>query len=374
MRGRIGAPRVLLSGGGTGGHLYPALALAQAFTRREGGAEILFLGARRGIEARVLPERGWAHRLLPLEPIYRSRVWRNWKLPITLAAAGLEILRTFREFRPDLVVGTGGYVSGPVVAMAALRGIPTAIQEQNSFPGFTTRRLAGHVGQLHLAFPEALRHLRPGRRTEVFALGNPIVPPDRALDRRMARGKFGLGDGPVLLVIGGSQGARSVNQALLTDLAEASLSRPKGLEILWATGPSHHAGIAARVAALGLEGWVRPVPYIDEMPLALAAADLAISRAGAMMLAELCAWGIAMLLVPYPYAAADHQRHNAQALADAGAALVLEEDRLAPGMLWSQVVSLLNDEARRQALAEAAAHRGHPNAANEIVEELARLV
>ncbi|MEX2583946.1 MAG: undecaprenyldiphospho-muramoylpentapeptide beta-N-acetylglucosaminyltransferase [Gemmatimonadota bacterium] len=371
-------PRVLFAGGGTGGHLYPALALASAFEERAGGAEVFFLGARRGVEARVLPERGVPHALLPFEPIRRARPWENWRLLHALPGVATGIARAIRSFRPNLVVGTGGYASGPVVAWAIMKGIPTAVQEQNSYPGITTRLLAGRVRQIHLAFPEALEHLRPGRGTEVHRMGNPIQPPDPSIEPAEARAHFGLGAGPIVLVVGGSQGARAINEALLGDievLGTGSLAaRPEGMEILWATGPKNHERVAAEVERLGVGGWVHAKPYIHEMPLALAAADVAVSRAGAMALAELCAWGIPSILVPFPHAAADHQYHNARALADAGAAVVITESELTPGRLWEEIVSLTGDEEWRSALADGATDRGNPDAAREIVEKLATLI
>jgi UDP-N-acetylglucosamine--N-acetylmuramyl-(pentapeptide) pyrophosphoryl-undecaprenol N-acetylglucosamine transferase len=371
-------PRVLFAGGGTGGHLYPALALARAFQERPGGAEVFFLGAIRGVEARVLPERGVPHELLPFEPIRRTRPWENWRLVPSLARVVGGISRVFRDFRPDLVVGTGGYASGPVVGLGVLRGVPTAVQEQNSFPGITTRLLASRVRQIHLAFPEALQHMKPGSRTQVFEFGNPIQPPDPTIDRAAARRAFGLGDGTVVLVVGGSQGARPVNEALATDLEALArgegIPRPEGLEILWATGPKNHQEVERRLRGLGVDGWVHPRPYIDDMPAALAATDLAVSRAGAMASAELCAWGIPSVLVPFPHAAANHQYHNAKALADAGAAVMLDERDLAPGMLWNTLTRIVTDPAERARLAERALHRGHPDAAERIVEKLATLV
>jgi UDP-N-acetylglucosamine--N-acetylmuramyl-(pentapeptide) pyrophosphoryl-undecaprenol N-acetylglucosamine transferase len=371
-------PRVLFAGGGTGGHLYPAIALATAFQARHPGAEVHFVGARRGVEARVLPERGLPHTLLPLEPIRRSRPWENWRLVPAMLRTAVGLRRVFREFRPDLVVGTGGYASGPVVGWAIVRGIPTALQEQNSFPGFVTRRLAGRARQLHLAFPEARRYLKPGERTEVLEFGNPIAPPDASIQRAEARRAFGLGDGMVVLVVGGSQGSRAINEALLSDLrgvADGRLApRPEGMEILWATGPAHYETISGRLADLGVGDWVHATAYIQEMPKALAAADLAVSRAGAMALAELCAWGVPSVLIPLPTAAANHQHHNAVALADAGAALLAPENELEGGTLWEQIRSLAADPGRRGALAEHARERGHPDAAAQIVEALTRLL
>ena len=371
-------PRVLFAGGGTGGHLYPALALAEAFQARDPATEILFVGARRGVEARVLPERGVPHQLIRFEPIRRSKIWQNWKLVPAFASIAWGVPRAVGRFDPDLIVGTGGYASGPVVAWGIVRGIPTAVQEQNSYPGLTTRLLAKRVRQIHLAFPEALEHLKPGPRTAVFEMGNPIRPPDPSISKREARANFGLGDGPVVLVVGGSQGAKPINDALIRDLErfaeDPAIQRASGLEVLWATGPVHHEAIAAEIRRFGLGEWVKAVPYIYEMPFALAAADLAVSRAGAMALAELCAWGIPSILIPYPFAAANHQHHNAKALSDAGAAVMLTEPSLEPGRLWSEIVTLAGDEARRGELALRARQRGHPDAAADIVDQLATLI
>lgn len=374
----VEAPRVLFAGGGTGGHLYPALALAEALQRRTPRAQVHFVGAERGVEARVLPERGVPHTLLPMEPIRRSQVWRNWKLAPALGRSMSGVRRVFAEFDPHLVVGTGGYASGPVAGWAVARGVPVALQEQNSYPGFTTRMLARWAGQVHLAFPEAEAHLKPGRATEIIHNGNPIRPPDPSIDRREARRHFGLDDGPVALVVGGSQGSRAINEALLNELRGVAAGRleapPDGTQILWATGPAHHESITSRLAELNVDSWVKVVPYIREMPAALASADTAISRAGAMALAELCAWGIPSVLVPLPTAAANHQHHNAVALADAGAAVLVPEAELREGRLWGALVSLMSDEARRAAIAEQARKRGRPDAAAEIVNDLLRLI
>jgi UDP-N-acetylglucosamine--N-acetylmuramyl-(pentapeptide) pyrophosphoryl-undecaprenol N-acetylglucosamine transferase len=374
----VSGPRVLFAGGGTGGHLYPALALGEAFQRLHPDAELMYVGALRGVEARILPERGVPHALLPLEPIRRARPWQNWRLAPAFWGAWRGLRRVYRDFRPDLVVGTGGYASGPAVGYALLRRIPTAVQEQNSYPGFVTRLVAGRVRQIHLAFPEARRHFKAGKRTEVFEFGNPIRPPDPEPDRHAARQAFGLGDGPVMLVMGGSQGSRAVNEALLRDLRGVADGRlpapPEDFQVLWATGPAHHASVAAKLKEAGSPAWVKTTPYIQEMPQALAAADFSVSRAGAMALAELCAWGVPSILVPLPTAAANHQYHNAVALTEAGAAVMVTEDELGGGLLWSEVQALASDPARRQALAARARERGEPDAADRIVRELARLV
>lgn len=370
--------RVLFAGGGTGGHLYPALAMAAELRSARPDAEVHFVGALRGVEARVLPARGVPHTLLPLEPIRRSEPWRNWRLLPALARSFAALRRLFREFAPDLVVGTGGYASGPACAYAMLRGIPVALQEQNSYPGLTTRLLSRRARQVHLGFPEAARHLRPGKATRVYDSGNPIAPPV-PLDRREARASFGLDpEGTVVLIVGGSQGSLRINVTLAEALAAVARGelgpRPAGLQLLWSTGPAHIEAVARAVTEAGADDWVRPVAYIDEMPKALAAADLAVSRAGAMATAELLAWRIPAILVPLPTAAADHQTHNARALAEAGAAVWIAESGLTPAVLWRRLAELAADPARREAMARKAGERARPDAARAIVTHLLELV
>jgi len=373
--------RAIIAGGGTGGHLYPALNLAEALQRLAGeGIEILLVGAQRGVEARVLPERGVAHRLLPLEPIHRHRPWRNWRLlPSAIRSAG-EIRRLLGTFAPDLVVGTGGYAAGPVVAWAAIRGLPTAIQEQNSYPGLTTRWLAPYVDQLHLGYVEAMRHLRPGADTVVRVHGNPIRWPDQRPHPDSVRAHFGLGPGPVVLIVGGSQGARPINEALSAALEAVDRGDlpplPGDAQLLWSTGPAHHTAVSNRLSLLGTRVPVRTVPYIHEMEKALEVAALAVSRAGALALAELCAWGVPSLLIPLPHAAADHQRWNASSLQRQGAAILLEQLEVthSPGLLWCTLVDLLGEPGRLERMSRAAESRGNPHAADAIAADFWRLM
>lgn len=370
--------RVLFAGGGTGGHLYPALALADALRALRPDVETHFVGARRGVEARVLPEKGVPHTLLPFEPIRRDQVWRNWRLiPATIrSVSGLRGL--FGRFRPQLVVGTGGYASGFAGAYAIAAGVPVAIQEQNSYPGVTQKLLARRARQVHLGFPEAERELSPGERTEIYSFGNPIQPPDASLERAPSRAAFGLKpEGTVALVMGGSQGAKAVNDALIDALekvARGELSAPPAdFQLLWATGPAHYDALEARLRPLALP-WVHAVGYITEMPKALAGADVAVSRAGAMATAELLAWGIPAILVPLPTAAADHQRLNAEALEGAGAAIHLPQSELSAERIWRDLLSLAADDARRDAMAAAAKQRGNAGAARAIAEKLLELL
>ncbi len=373
--------RAIIAGGGTGGHLYPALNLAEALQRRGGDEiELLLVGAKRGVEARVLPERGVPHRLLALEPIHRSRPWRNWRLLPSLFASGRELRRLFREFAPDLVVGTGGYAAGPVVAWAIFKGLPTAIQEQNSYPGLTTRWLAPYVDQLHLGYEEAVRMLWPGNNTDVKVHGNPIRWPEQRPHPDVVRQEFGLGPGRVVLIVGGSQGATPINDAVLSALGAVKGGKlpalPPDAQLLWATGPAHFREVRRQLELLRGRVPIRTVPYVSEMERALSVASLAISRAGALALSELCAWGVPSVLIPLPHAAADHQRWNARSLSADGAAVVIEERDVLrdPGQLWRTIVHLLQGESLLKEMGAASRARGKPQAAEEIANDMWRLM
>jgi UDP-N-acetylglucosamine--N-acetylmuramyl-(pentapeptide) pyrophosphoryl-undecaprenol N-acetylglucosamine transferase len=369
--------RVLFAGGGTGGHLYPAIALAEALQRNHKDVEVHFVGAKRGVEARVLPNENKPHTLLPFQPLRRSRVWENWQLVPSLVSSATGLRRLFKQFKPELVVGTGGYASAPACMWAILNGIPVAVQEQNSHPGLTTRTLSRWARQIHLGFPEARRHIRPGKHTEVTALGNPIRPPVPNADRAAARAAFGLkNDSVVVLVVGGSQGSRAINEAVLgaVRLAPQHPEAPAPrIEILWATGPTHIDAINKALPE-SVRSWVKTVGYITDMSAALAAASVAISRAGAMGTAELLAWGIPMVLIPLPTAAADHQTHNARAIAEAGAASMIVERELTPDRLWQELKLLITDEALRSKMRAAAIDRARPQAAEDIANRLATLL
>jgi UDP-N-acetylglucosamine--N-acetylmuramyl-(pentapeptide) pyrophosphoryl-undecaprenol N-acetylglucosamine transferase len=364
---RPAAPRtILIAGGGTGGHLMPALAIAAALRELGPGVEPVLVGAARGVESRLLPTRDFRYHLLPTEPIYRRTWWRNLRWPLVALRLVGRLRRLLAEERPVAVLGTGGYASGPVVLWAARRGIPTAIQEQNAYPGLATRWLSRVVRQVYLGVPEARRLLRFGPRTEVFDSGNPIVPP--APERREAAlARFALPAGrPVVLVTGGSQGALPLNRAV-ADWVETGL--PEDVVLLWVTGRATHADFAR----YHRPPQVRVIDFLDPMADGYAVADLVVSRAGMVTVAELCAWGLASILVPLPTAAADHQTHNARVLAEAGAALLLPQRELTAERLAGEVRHLLRDRAGRTAMAAAARSRGRPNAAREIASKLLTL-
>ena len=364
----------VFAGGGTGGHLYPALALADALVELRPDVRPVFVGARRGIEARVLPERGVEHVLLPVRGVARNEGLANWRVVPDLLRSLARAGGLFRRERPGVVVVTGGYAGGPAGLMAVLGGVPLVLQEQNSVPGVVTKVLSRFARQVHVAFPEVADHLPASAREKVQVTGNPIAPP-RPIDRDDARRAFGLQPAAtVVLVVGGSQGSRALNEAVLDavrGVEEGRLGRPPGLQLLWATGSSHEAGVREALAAVGNPAWVRAVGYIDDMHSALGSADLAVSRAGAMATSEFLAWGLPAVLVPLPTAAANHQEHNAVALEKGGAAAHLPERDLSGERLWTALTGLAGDPARLEAHRNAARERGRPESARRIAAALA---
>ena len=361
---------VLFAGGGTGGHLMPALAIAQAMVDQDPSVRPYFVGAVRGVEAGVLPARPWAHELLPLEPIYRRQWWRNLALPLRLWRTVAQAGRILEREAPVLAVGTGGYVAGPVLWAAQRRGVPTVLQEQNAYPGVVTRRLASRARQIHLGFPEAERLLHAGPRALVRFSGNPIQPPPAVRpDRAAAKARLGFRDAPLVLVVGGSQGALGINRAVAEAIGTTG-SLGGGVQLLWQTGSATHD----QFASLRRDGVVRVEAFLDPIGDAYAAADLVVARAGAMTMAELAAWGLPVILVPLPTAAADHQLANARAAEQAGAAVLIEQRDLTGGRLAEEVRRLLGDSAGLARLRSGMLARARPLAASEIARDALGLV
>jgi len=360
--------KVLIAGGGTGGHLMPALAIADALRTIEPHAEVLLVGSERGIERQVLPHQPYPYRLLPLEPFYRAQWWRNARW-LALAWRLLRAVDALLDAeRPEVVVSTGGYAAGPVVWRAQRRGIPTAVQEQNAFPGLTTRWLSRRARHIYLGWREAETRLHPGRNTRVFAYGNPIRPPDpNGTDRSVMLRQVGISvSGPCVLVFGGSQGSTLLNGAIAEALEQKLF---EGISLLWGTGSPN----AARLSRYAVPGKIVVQGFFDPIAPAYRAADLIVSRAGAMTLAELCAWGKPSVLVPLATAAADHQTFNARAMADAGAAILLPQSELGAAGLGRLVSTLVTNRERLASMSQAARARGQPDAARDIARSIVSL-
>ncbi len=353
--------RIIVAGGGTGGHLFPGIAVVEELRRRV-GADVLFVGTQRGIESRVLPKRGERLETLEISPLKgRSTgelVRSLGRIPGAMARAASLV----RKHRAELVLGVGGYAAGPVLASAAAMGTPTALLEQNARVGLTNRMLAPLVGRAYLTFDETARLF--GGRSRV--VGNPVRREFALAARRAAVDPVGFESrADTVLVMGGSQGAKALNEIVPNALGAMDLH---GHRVVHQTGEAMRDAVEARYRELGIEAEV--VSFIDDMASVYSRASVVIARAGATTLAELCAIGRPALLVPYPYAADDHQYVNAKALESKDAAICVRESDLSVHVLVEKLSDLLGDPNRRRAMAEAARGLGKPDAAASIVDDI----
>ncbi len=367
--------RVILAGGGTGGHIYPAVTIAKEFLRRDPKTEILFVGGKRGLESVIIPKEGFQLVTLNLEGIPRKISPKIFK-SVWLAGKGVqETFKIIKDFKPDLVIGTGGYVCGPMVLAATFRGVATAIQEQNAFPGLTNRLLGKSVKRVFIAYPEAAKFF-PASKIRV--LGNPIRSEEfGAVSRIEAEKNLGLKPNHLnLLVFGGSQSARRINQALLANLKKL-LEKFPNLQIMLMTGEKEYDNINEVVNSMNLTAdnlnRLKLVPYFYKIAEAYKASDLVLARAGAISLAEITCFGIPAMLVPYPYATNNHQMFNARVLEKNGAATVIPEKELTEDSLWEKLTLLLNDFKLREEMSKASLAIGKPEAVKMIVDELMTL-
>jgi UDP-N-acetylglucosamine--N-acetylmuramyl-(pentapeptide) pyrophosphoryl-undecaprenol N-acetylglucosamine transferase len=354
---------VLFTGGGTGGHLYPGLAIARALVRARPDVKPFFVGAQRGIERDVLPTTEFPHLLLDLHPLYRPQVWKNWRTLRGALSSWNKLNTLGRELQPKLIVGTGGYAAGLTSFWGSRNGITVVQHIGDAIPGITARWSARLSREAYLGYPEAEAML-PHTGCVYRDTGNPIEPPpDIRPARAEARARWGFpAAATVLLVFGGSQGARALNRAVA---AWVERGLPKGVCVLWATGKAHFDAYKHLDRPD-----VRVLGYISPIAEAYATADLALVRGGMMGTSELCAWGVPMVIVPLPTAAQDHQTANARAMEAAGAARVLVEGEMSVEALDRVVGGVLGDSGRLREMSEAALRRGRPGAAAEIAAYL----
>lgn len=357
-------PRLMVVGGGTGGHVYPGVAIAEAWLQRVPRGEVVFVGSPTGLEARVIPALG--HPFVPVEArrLKNAGLKERIKSLLRMPAAILEGRRVVRRHDPTAVIGVGGYVSGPVVLAASLGGRPCAVAEQNARPGLTNRILSFFVQRIFTAFPEAQERFNDRKVRE---LGNPVR---RAFLDAVSGGRV-AGEQCHILVLGGSQGARALNEMLPGAFATLLEAHPN-LRITHQTGRDKDAPVRSAYAELGLDQ-VEVRPFIEDMAATMATADLVVARAGATTVAELAVLGCPALFVPFPYAADDHQAANAASLVTAGAALMEREGTLDSARLAALLAELLETPGRLESMSEAALERGRPEAANDIVDNLCEL-
>lgn len=361
--------RFIVSGGGTGGHIFPALSIAEGLKQRFPGAEILFVGAMGKMEMERVPAAGFPIVGLPVAGFHRGEILRNLAFLPKLAASMLKAFRVVRKFKPDCVIGVGGYASGPVLKVAAQLGIPTVLQEQNSYAGVTNRLLGKKADKICVAYRNMERFFPPKK---IVFTGNPVRKGLENLDGRRTEALqfFGLEAGqPVVLVVGGSLGARSLNNGLLLKLEEM---RRSGVQFLWQSGRIYHRELVSELEKKPA-GNIRLMEFIHRMDLAFAAADLVISRAGAGTISELCVVGKPAILVPSPNVSEDHQTANARALADVGAALLLPDAEVNEKLV-QEALALVHDKERLARLSENCKKLATPAATEDIVGVIASLL
>lgn len=361
--------KILFAAGGTGGHLFPALAVARALQARRPSTEVLFAGTRSGLEATVVPKAGFQMAPISIHGLRRALVLSNFLLPLLLLKSIGQSFSIIRRFAPDIVFGTGGYVAGPVLTAALLSGIPTMLHEQNSRPGLTTRWLSKWVSSVLLSFAQSEVYFR--RKDNLRFTGNPTRMIPKTGDSNSARLHFGLKEDPyTVLIFGGSAGAHSLNMAVLDALRELMSKGP--VQVLWQTGKRDFEGIKDRALPFGNR--VQVLPFIEDMADAYQAADVVLCRAGATTLAEITDLGCPAILVPYPHATGRHQEINARVLVEAGAAeMILDQDLSGPKVA-AMIFGLLRDTARRKMMRETCKSMGCPKAADDIVEAIEELV
>lgn len=354
--------RIIIAGGGTGGHVFPGIALAEEFMTRHNENDVLFVGTERGLEKDAVPRAGFPIEFIDVSGLNRVGLGKMVKSLFRLPKAIWQSMRIIRRYRPGIVVAVGGYASGPVALAAWLLRVPVVVQEQNALPGFTTRTVGKFARRVFVAFERAAEHFPRGK---VVLTGNPIR---QALMENFLRPQDPHDDArPQVLAFGGSQGARALNQALVGAFG-LLVERHPGIHLVHQTGAREHADVVKAYEAAGVTGRVEVLPFIHDMSAVYARSDLVVCRAGATTLAELTVTKKASILVPFPFAADNHQEFNARALADAGAAVLLPEGELTPERLAEEVGALLADPERRRAMERAAGLFGHPEAAKEIAD------
>ncbi|PZD93889.1 undecaprenyldiphospho-muramoylpentapeptide beta-N-acetylglucosaminyltransferase [Paenibacillus sambharensis] len=365
--------KVVLTGGGTGGHIYPAVAIGRQLQREEPGTELLYIGTGRGLESRIVPELGIPFEAVDITGFRRKLSLDNIKTIIRFVIGVRRARGLLRRFKPDVVIGTGGYVCGPVVYAAAKLGIPTVIHEQNVDPGLTNKFLSRYADTVAVSFEESLS--RFGSRSKVLHTGNPCATNVLHADRAKGFKSLGIPEGSrLVLFVGGSRGAKAFNDTMVEMAPQ--LDEIPGVQFVFVTGETYYEKTSGRIASLkGVPSdRLHIVPYLNNMAEVLAASSLVVSRSGASSLAEITALGVPSILIPSPNVTGNHQEPNARSLADAGAAVMILERDLTGQKLLAEIGGIVGREDRLQAMGEAARKLGMPQSANVIASEIKTLI
>jgi UDP-N-acetylglucosamine--N-acetylmuramyl-(pentapeptide) pyrophosphoryl-undecaprenol N-acetylglucosamine transferase len=354
--------KYLISGGGTGGHINPGLAIAKEIISNEPEAEILFVGTKNGLESRLVPREGFNIEYIEVKGFKRKFSADTFRTVGKLVKSFGSINRILKKFKPDAVIGTGGYVCGPVVLSAALKKIPTLVHEQNAFPGATNKILSHFADIVAISFEEARPKFRG--KAKITLTGNPVKSELLTLDKTESRKKLGLDlDKPLVIIFGGSLGAEHINKCV-TEMINLH-SEQIQYQLVVATGLNHYDSVMKEIN-VKLPPYVRIEPYIYNMGEYLAGSDLAVCRGGAITLSELTALGVPSILVPSPYVAENHQEYNARALEHKGAAVVILQNQLDSEILYDQIHKLISNEGLRSKMSSDARNMGIRNASASI--------
>jgi len=368
--------RILFAGGGTGGHVYPALAVAKYILKNYPQAQVLYVGTKQGMEAKIVSETNIPFKTIEVEGWQRGFSWQFARAGLKAVQGSIQALKIIKNFNPQVVIGTGGYVCGPVVLAAKLLKIPAIIHEQNALPGLTNRILARIVDKIMITFPDSAKYFKVSK-DKIVLTGLPVREEIIRLSKKQGLEFFGLSEDKfTLLVSGGSRGAKSINYAMLKVYEELK-DCPK-LQIIHLTGEQGYSEILKRLANKGINieksGNIILKPYLYEMEYALAAADLCVARAGATFLAEITTRGLPAILIPYPYAAENHQEYNARSLVARNAAVMILDKELTGGTLIKTITELLYDRERLKEMSNQAKKAGNAYSLEKIIRVVKEVI
>ena len=362
--------KVLISGGGTAGHINPGIAIAKHIKSKNPGCEILFIGTQKGLETKLVPRENFELKTIKVRG-FRRRLSKDTLVSVKELFQGLHEARAIlREFKPDLVIGTGGYVCGPVVFNAARMRIPTLVHEQNAFPGVTNKLLSRFVDKVAISFKESEKFFKDKKK--IVFTGNPIRSEMLNADRKAAREKLGIEkDKPLVVIFGGSRGAETINNTV-SELISLHKQEDK-FHILFATGEAQYDKVISKLGDINSK-YIKVVPYIYDMADVMTAADLLVGRAGAITLSELTALGVPSILIPSPYVTANHQEYNARALEKEDASIVVLEKDLNHNILYEKISTLLQDGDKLKKMAANSKKMGITNASEKIYDIIDELI
>ncbi len=357
--------KYIITGGGTGGHIFSAIATANELKNRDPNAEFLFVGANDYMEMDIIPKAGYQIVGMDIHRMNRFQKWKNWVMPFEILKSLYQSYKIIKKFKPDAVIGTGGFATGPVIFAAQYMGVPTFIQEHNAYPGITNQLLARKATRIHVAYKNVIKYFK---REKVALTGNPVrdefYKPVPA--KTQAVKVFDLiPDKPVVLLLGGSRGAKPMNEALAKILPELVKN---DIQVIFQTGKNHYKDYQYLNST-----HIKVMPFIDNMIQAYAASDLVISRSGAMSVTEFALLGKPAIIVPDPFFEQDHQTYNAEEIAESGAAVYIKETELEDRLL-PEILAILQDETKKRELSQKILHFGFPNAAKDIAKDITKHV